>query len=86
MHVALRLAKWVEEGDNDYDDEGGLEESQKTEDTIGIYRNETRSTGSAAWEERSKPRDMRYTNIIHKKDSGKCRCVRPEGTCVGVTV
>ena len=49
MHVALRLAKRVDEGDNDYDDEGGLEESQKTEDTIGIHRNETRSTGSAAW-------------------------------------
>ena len=41
MHSALRLAKWVDEGDNDYDDEGGLEESQKTEDIIGIHQNGT---------------------------------------------
>ena len=43
-----------------------MEERQKTEDTIGIHRNETRSTRSVAWEEKSKPRDMRYTNRIHQ--------------------
>ena len=31
VHVALRLVKLGHEGDNDYDDEGGLKESQKTE-------------------------------------------------------
>ena len=49
LYFAPRLTKLGRWRWYDHDYEGGLEESQKTEDTIGIHRNETRSTGSAAW-------------------------------------
>ena len=57
------------------EDEVALKESQKTLDTSKIlHRNKTRSTRSVG-----KGHDPNFA-IIGTADSGKCRCVTPEGT------
>jgi len=66
VYFALRMTKLGRWRWYDHENEVGLEESQKTEDRIGIHRNETRSTGSAAWRVSL---EMRYTNRIHRNET-----------------